>query len=379
MLPIHLLVLGTVTLSTAQSTSNETVTRLVQRLDLGKYKATILELTKFGNRQAGTERNRAANDWIETQLKSYGCNTERIHYDPHSFRSTFQGVEPLPAKSPLGTPGLERWINGSQEQSDKNLRELNAQKPDTSPREEVFCTKVGTLHPEEMYIASAHMDGMGGGAAADDDASGVALVMELARILNSPGVAAERSIRFVLWNSEEEGLAGSSAYIELRKVLQGKEDPLGSGRYPEPKWLGIIQHDSLLYDHGLPHKDGTSNERQRPEADVNVEFQARSAYAAASQELAWELLSANETYASDYPATVGNLMAGTDSVPFEDYAPSVSVRELTRAQLLAGWSPTHHMPSDVFASFSDEDFRLGLNAAQTTLGALARLASVSLK
>ena len=54
----------------------------VARLDLEKYKATIKGLTQFGDRRQGTKRNRDAVDWIEAQLKSYGCtNTERITYD----------------------------------------------------------------------------------------------------------------------------------------------------------------------------------------------------------------------------------------------------------------------------------------------------------
>ena len=54
---------------------------MVERLDLEKYKATIKGLTAFGDRRQGTERNRKAVDWIEAQLKSYGCtNTERITY-----------------------------------------------------------------------------------------------------------------------------------------------------------------------------------------------------------------------------------------------------------------------------------------------------------
>ena len=49
------------------------VTRLVDRLDLERYKATIKGLTQFGDRRQGTARNRDAVDWIEAQLKSYGC------------------------------------------------------------------------------------------------------------------------------------------------------------------------------------------------------------------------------------------------------------------------------------------------------------------
>ena len=55
---------------------------LVDRLDLERYKGTIKGLTQFGDRREGTDRNRAAIDWIEAQLKSYGCtNTERLVYN----------------------------------------------------------------------------------------------------------------------------------------------------------------------------------------------------------------------------------------------------------------------------------------------------------
>src|SRR5689334_24204631 len=60
--------------------SDEDARTLVARLDLEKYKATIKGLTQFGDRRQGTDRNRAAVDWIEAQLKSYGCPTERIQY-----------------------------------------------------------------------------------------------------------------------------------------------------------------------------------------------------------------------------------------------------------------------------------------------------------
>ena len=98
------------------------------------------------------------------------------------------------------------------------------------PREEVYCTKIGVTHPDEMYIIGGHMDGIGWGEAANDDGSGTALVMEVARVLSSPDVQTERSIRFILWNNEETGLNGSAAYVEQRKDLQGKESPPGSGQ-----------------------------------------------------------------------------------------------------------------------------------------------------
>ena len=54
---------------------------LVGRLGLESYKATIRGLAQFGDRQQGTDRNRAAVDWIEAQLRSYGCtHIERFKY-----------------------------------------------------------------------------------------------------------------------------------------------------------------------------------------------------------------------------------------------------------------------------------------------------------
>ncbi len=95
--------------------------------------------------------------------------------------------------------------NDADLQPDSRLRELNSQPSTPGMREEVFCTKIGTTHPEEMYIVGAHMDGIGWGEAANDDGSGTALVMEVARVLSSPDVVTERSIRFALWNNEETG------------------------------------------------------------------------------------------------------------------------------------------------------------------------------
>jgi hypothetical protein len=362
---------------------------LVSRLDLERYKNTIKGLTQFGDRRQGTDRNRAAVDWIEAQLKSYGCSTERLTYE---YAPEAPGTRPA---IPSASTDPQRAVGGgrargvkaktgvnrdSLAQPDLKLRELNRQATTPGTRQEVYCTKVGTTRPEEMYIVGAHMDGHGWGEAADDDGSGTALVMELARVFSSPDVQTERSIRFVLWNNEETGLNGAYAYVAQRQALQGKEDPVGSGKYPEPRWLGMIQHDMMLFDHGMPRADGTVSKEQRQEADVNIEFQSSSKMATQSQALAWLFHAANERYATDYPASVGRHMTNTDSTPFQDICPAISLRELERGvQIGNGWNPNWHQPTDVFTTYSDADFRLGLNAAQTTLGALAELAGVKAK
>jgi hypothetical protein len=129
----------------------------------------------------------------------------------------------------------------------------------------------------------------------------------------------------------------------------------------------------------MPLPDGTMRKEQRAEADVNIEFQASSKMAAESQKLAWMLEAANEKYATDYPAAVGPHMTNTDSGPFMDIVAAISVRENERGvQIGNGWDPQWHQPTDVFATYTDKDFRLGLNAAQTTLGAVAGLTGATL-
>jgi hypothetical protein len=135
-----------------------------------------------------------------------------------------------------------------------------------------------------------------------------------------------------------------------------------------------------MFDHGMPRADGTLSSTQRPEADVNIEFQSSAKLSAEAQQLAWAFHAANEKYATDYPASVGSHMTNTDSAPFQDLVAAISLRENERGtQIGAGWDPNWHQPTDRYATYSDPDFRLGLNAAQTTLAALAGLVGTSLK
>jgi Peptidase family M28 len=323
--PIPRGVLGDVPMTAADSAAKA----VVERLDFDNYKRLIKGLTQFGDRLQGTQRNVDAMLWIEAQLKSWGYTVERIKYEYRGRNSD-------------STP---------------------------QPREEVYATKVGSTAPQEMYILGGHMDGRGGGEAANDDGSGTALVMEIARVLAAPDVRTTRSVRFALWNNEESGLNGASAYAEQRKSLQGVENPRGSGKYPEPKWLGMIQHDMMMWDHGNPVQF-----QQVLDADVDIEFQLNSAKADESAALALKLLNANRMFATDYPAAMSNAMSATDSRPFQDLVAAVSLRENRRLyETGRRANPTWHQPIDLYVTFSDADFRLGFNAMQTTLGTVAKL------
>tara|TARA_B100000003_G_scaffold202228_1_gene211229 strand:+ start:183 stop:1412 length:1230 start_codon:yes stop_codon:yes gene_type:complete len=385
-----------------QAQDNVAIKELVSRLDLESYKSVIKGLTQFGDRRQGTSRNQKAVDWIEQQLQTVGCsNTKRLTYtydpEPRPPRRRQSASEPTDLTTPTGGnvgrngsgPGgssifgyrSQTGVNRDlMAQPDERIRELNREEPTNGPRTEVYCTKIGTTRPHEMYILGAHMDGHGVNEAVNDNASGTALVMELARILNSSDVETEISIRFALWNNEETGLNGAYSYVRQRKELQGIENPPGSGEYPEPTWLGMIQHDMMLWDHGAPGPDGKVSRDQRREADINIEFQSNSYFAEASMKLAFRFKAAADAYNTDFPATVGPHMTNTDSTPFMNEVPSISLRENERgAQTGAGWNPTWHTPLDVWTTFNDDDFRLGLNAAQTTLSAIADLTGATIK
>jgi len=257
---------------------------VVGRLDLERFKAHIKGLTQFGDRMQGTQRNRDAIDLLEKQLRSFGYTNVERH----------------------------RFMAGS------------------GPLENIYATKIGSSIPGEMYIASAHMDGRGGGEAADDDASGCAVVLELARVLAMPDVRTDRSVRFIFWNNEEFGMDGSGTYAYERAPLQASPS--------EPKWLGVIQHDMMLFDHGMP--PGPS---QSPHADINIEYQQNSKMAAASAGLAAALKEANRAVGQHYPVTIGANMAGTDSIRFQDLVASISVRENERITgIIRGSNPHHH-------------------------------------
>jgi hypothetical protein len=303
--------------------------QLVEALDPSRFEGNIGTLAALGTRFWSQQGNLDATSWVHQQLQSYGYTVERHGY-------TFQGQK----------------------------------------RENVYATKVGTAEPDRMILVAAHLDSYNSESpdgsfapGADDNASGTALVLEAARVFAPPEIETDRSVRFIIFNNEETGLDGSKAYVADRQGLQGTESPPGSGSYPEPKWLGIIVHDMILFDHGLP-----PSPTQSSAADIDVEYQAAHALGGAAATLAQTLQQAATAHAKEYPAEVGSDMSNTDSVPFWDACPAVSVRENQRiAEIGKGSNPHWHKSTDVVATYSSADFLLGFNALQMTVGAVAQL------
>ena len=76
----------------------------------------------------------------------------------------------------------------------------------------------GTKYPDEYVLAGGHLDAYDVATGGVDCASGVAPVMEAARLIAEAGGKPERSILFCLWAGEEFGLLGSKYFVESRTV-----------------------------------------------------------------------------------------------------------------------------------------------------------------
>ena len=74
----------------------------------------------------------------------------------------------------------------------------------------------GTEWPEQVVIVSAHLDSWDGPGAmgTQDNGTGSAVTLEAARLLMTAGAKPKRTIRFILWTGEEQGLLGSRAYVD---------------------------------------------------------------------------------------------------------------------------------------------------------------------
>lgn len=72
----------------------------------------------------------------------------------------------------------------------------------------------GSERPDEWILIGAHFDSWDYGTGAQDNGSGSAMVIEAARALAAMGKPPRRTIRFALWGGEEEGLVGSTAYVQ---------------------------------------------------------------------------------------------------------------------------------------------------------------------
>lgn len=87
------------------------------------------------------------------------------------------------------------------------------------PVHNVIAEIKGSKYPDEFVIISGHLDSWDGPGSqgATDNGTGSSVTLEAARILKAVNAKPLRTIRFVLWAGEEQGLLGSKGYVESHK------------------------------------------------------------------------------------------------------------------------------------------------------------------
>lgn len=121
---------------------------------------------------------------------------------------------------------LERWTADGQAQARGYIRtalESYGYPVSTDGAGNVAAERTGAVDPDRIFVLGAHYDAFAGTPGADDNASGVAGMLEVARAFADSAFAA--SVQFVAFAEEEPGLVGSSYFAET--LVASGADVLG--------------------------------------------------------------------------------------------------------------------------------------------------------
>jgi aminopeptidase YwaD len=128
----------------------------------------LTEFEALGMKRRGTTALQNTLDWLKSKYASYGYTTNQIQEDAYTYSGSTATV--------------------------KNL----------------VVTKVGTVYPDTYVIVCGHYDSIGG-TGTNDNGSGVACILETARLLAN--IPTDYSIKFINFSGEEDGLYGSQHYV----------------------------------------------------------------------------------------------------------------------------------------------------------------------
>ena len=114
-----------------------------------------------------------------------------------------------------------------------------------APFNNIIVDLPGTTARDEIVILSAHIDAVPKSPGADDDGSGIAVLLEAARLLKD--YPTQRSIRLILFNLEENGLVGSRIYTSRLKA------DMEAGKLGAQKIVGMVSMDMLGFYSDAPN------------------------------------------------------------------------------------------------------------------------------
>lgn len=234
--------------------------------------------------------------------------------------------------------------------------------------ENVVALRAGSIAPAARWVVGAHHDGVGGSPAADDNASGVAAVLEIARVLARAELAS--SVEIVSFGLEEIGLVGSSAYAAAA-ATQGRDiqGALVFDMIAYTALTGVLPPEIPgCFDTSVtPTTDPTANwigmvSNVTAERDV---FLAAVADYAPALRIEWgHVLDGNGVC---FP--FGNLLRRSDHVGFWDHG--FGALFLTDTAELR--NPNYHQPTDTLATL---DLPFAVNVTRASLAYLLEQAGL---
>jgi carboxypeptidase Q len=143
-------------------------------------------------------------------LRSLGTDTDRL---PHTGATDFAPATPRIPCAALSVPDAEQLERVAAKRKPVRIRLLLTPR-DTGPltSQNVIAEIKGREKPDEIVLLGAHLDSWDLGTGAIDDGAGVGIVMAAAKLIRDLPQPPRRTIRIVLFGSEELGLFGGKAY-----------------------------------------------------------------------------------------------------------------------------------------------------------------------
>jgi len=196
----------------------------------------------------------------------------------------------------------------------------------TSTWKNFILTIPGQTTPNDIVAYSAHMDGRpttGIAPGADDDGTGVATILEGARLLRQ--YRFQRTIKIIFFSGEEEGLVGSGAYV---------------ADHPMTNFLGVLHQDMFGYDPDVDRCFEMHIGTLSTSADVaNCNAATISAY---SLNLTYDYLTTNATSSSDH-ASFWNVNVGAMKIGENHNSAGTACGPVEN-------NPYYHMSTDTIAN-----------------------------
>ncbi|MDB6067749.1 MAG: aminopeptidase precursor [Pedosphaera sp.] len=149
-------------------------------------------------------------------LRSLGTDSHRI---PHTGAMHYAADAPKIPAAALSVPDAEQLDRLVAEGGPVRVRlVLTPRDPGAVTSQNVIAEIKGSEKPEEIVLIGAHLDSWDLGTGAIDDGAGVAIAMSATKLIHDLPQRPKRTIRVVLYGSEEIGLVGGKAYAESHKA-----------------------------------------------------------------------------------------------------------------------------------------------------------------